>query len=236
MTQINPKTKTIPSFHTSIPLAMKESAKITSISNKNRYPELTQFRQNLQEAGVEPNYHLEKHAKRAQLYRIIFLSLSGLFLALFSVILAQNATALYSLFFGSRVLAKLIPCLFCGVFSVASFLIYYGIQVEKEAIHHSFRRFKSKLHRAYKQRRAKLGWRHFLAYFHLDQRATAEYIAFHEALDKMQESRDMALGLIDQIRSKKREDLESYEQLCNQAVAVMRDQVHAIIRSYSQHA
>lgn len=220
------------SNESSYPFSFFESSKVTPIPNKDPFPELTQFKQLLNDEGLDQFYDLEKHQKSVSTYRKIFLSFALLFLFLMSLILFQKTTAFYSLYFGNGLIAKIILSSLCGGISLISIMISVKIRAEKEAIQTLFRQAKMKLYRLYTAKCSRIGWKRFLVYLHIHHQASSMIQAYYDAIENIQDAKDSAFALMDQIFNVNHVELTEKKNLVNQTIGELKDKLNRILHSF----
>lgn len=209
-----------------------ESSKVTPIPNKDRYRELTQFRQLVKDEGVNSLYSFEKHQKTARLYRNIFFGFTLLFFTLMLLIFFQKTTVFYSLFFGNSWMTKMILITLCGSVALLSMFMSTKIRAEKEAIQYLFRQTKNRLKRIYAIKCARIGWKRFLVYLHIHPQATAVIEAYYEAADNVHEAKEAAFSLIEQILNRGELEILQKKSLVNQVIEELKDKLNSIIHTF----
>lgn len=215
-------------------LRILQSNKITPIINKNHYPSLTRFRQQLRSmeiCALHRPYSQQK--KSAAVYRTVFIGIALIFLTLMIIILCQKVAWFFSTFLNNHYFAKGILCSICALFSIASLFIGINIRTEKEAVQFLWRRAYRRICRIHTRKRSGLGWKRFLAFFpdHKEKDTEIEH-DYHDAVEKMHEVKEHTLVLLDQIRKSKQLDREEKENLLNEGLLEMRDQLNRIVASF----
>lgn len=216
----------------SFPISFFETSKVTPIPNKDRYPELTQFKQLLDDEGLNQYEDLERHQKSARTYRTIFLSLSLLFLFLMSLILFQKTTVFYSLYFGNGWIAKMILSALCGGISLSSIIISIKIRAEKEAIQSICSQAKLKLYRLYTAKCSRIGWKRFLVYLHIHHQASSMIQAYYDAMEKLHDARESACTLMEHIFNVNHVELSEKKNLINQTIGELKDKINRILHTF----
>lgn len=201
--------------------------KITPISQRDPYPDLSQFCSQLRERG---GYHLfAQHKRTANFYRLIFIGLSLLFLVLMAVILLLKV----NVFFAIGVIAKTLLSGVCGLFAVITFALGWRIRADREVVHHLCRKSKAKLRNVYKRKKAKFGWHGLLIFLGTHKPATQVKQAYHEAVDKIHDSKEQTLNVLDQVISAGYLTPVERDSLCHQAILRLRDQLSLVINAFS---
>lgn len=202
--------------------------KVTPISQKDPYKELSQFCSEIRE-----NYGgyqlLAQHKNAARFYRTVFMGLSFLFAFLMLFILYHHI----NLFFVHGILAKAVLSSFCALLSIVSFCVGFRIRAEKEAVHHLFRKSRRQIKRFYGRKKAGLGWQRFLVYLDLHQPTTLVMQSYHEAIEKMHEAREHTLLVLDHVVKSRQLNPMERDSICHQAILKLRDQMNAIVLSFN---
>lgn len=203
---------------------------VISFIEDHLYPELAQFKQDIQrEAGALLHaYHYYK--KFALIYRCVFAGFTGLFTALMAMVLLMSDSSWpFLAILGHNLFVKATLGTLSAVLAVLALMMTLSISPAREAVNHSCRRAHRWVRQMYRLRLAKLGWRRFLLN---DPEVTQQVHAYHDILEKMHDAREKTLVLLNHISAAKHLKSEDRVNLFNQAVLELRDQLHFIISSY----
>lgn len=206
-------------------LQRKISPKVTILQKTSLYSELDLFRK-------QQYRPYEVHKKKARNYQAIFLSIGFIFFILMIFISFQQTSWFYNLYIGHYFFTKISLCAICG-FS-AGFTTFFAIQIrpEKEAVGQIFRRAKYRINRIYLRKRACFGLKGLLFFLYDCHEAELLKHIYEESLDRMHETKEATLLLLEQIAQASELELNKRADLFNQALLELREKLNANIQSF----
>jgi len=214
-------------------LTLYHNSRFLSHEAADRYMELNLFRRQIEVALNGPHHEpYQAMQKKANMYRLIFLGLSLLFLALGLLIYQHSINwTSYVVIFSNFQTAKIVMCTICLLLSGASFVVSWSIRPEKEASHQLIRRAKNKLARAYTRHQTESPF----STGENRKRYNALKHTYHRALDKISESKEATWLLFEHIRKARSIASEERVKLYNQAILELNDSLHAIINRFQNN-
>lgn len=220
LAQYPPKSLLLGLYHHS------QQSKTTPFPYPNKYIELNNFRQKIEEEkrGLHHRPYLAGK-KKAQAYRMIFSCIGLAFLFIFAFVYHQSANWSYLLIFDNWFVPKHMLCGACLILSAISFGICYSLRAEKEAVQQLVSRAHRKLKRSFAHKKAEIGKSssHKMLVFRQ---------AFHEAWEKINDSREVTIHLFEQIANESRRNMKAKEELFNQAILELNDKLQHILQKF----
>lgn len=200
-----------------------------SIPLAENYSDLNQFRQQIEVEKSGPHHKpYEAMHKQAFRYRLIFLGIGILFILLGLLVYQHSINWLsYSLIFSSFHTAKTVAYGICFLFAFFAFGIAYSIRAEREAQNLLIKRAKRKLTRILRKK-TPLRWVAIGKQYHPIK------CAYDRALDKIQESKEVATLLFQQISYSHHLNPNQKAILFNQAILELNDRLHHIINKFQK--
>ncbi len=206
----------------------------STLQSRN-YVELNKFRQKIEEQKIGPHHQPYREGrKKAIAYRSIFFSLGLLFLFLCIFIYTQTMNWSGSLFFVNYTATKMTLCLFTFMLAVSACIMGHTIRNEKEAAHQLIQRAQCKIRRILSYKKAEFGLTRFLSFGRQFKKHTAAKEAYHDAWEKIRESKKITYALLEQISQTKGIDAQGMEKLFNQAILELNDKLHLIIYEFKK--
>lgn len=205
------------------------SSKITPIPTP-LYSELDEYRKQLVEKG-SPYTPYSLHKQSTRFYRAIFIGFGVLFLILLSILYMHKASWFYTLYFGG-VLAKTVLSAVCVTISSAAFFLAWQLRAEREGVWKLVHQAKQKIARIYAQKRGRFGLKRFLIFSSHSHQAEQLKHAYLDALEKMDEVKEVALCLLTGVSEAREFDVEYKERLFNDILLEMQDKLSGIIHSF----
>lgn len=206
-----------------------------TILNSRHYTELNRFRQKIEEEKIGPHHQPYRAGRRRTMtYQTIFFSLGLLFLFLCIFMYTQSMTWSGSLIFVNYTATKTALCIFTFILSVTACIMGASITTEKEAANQIIHRARYKIRRILSYKKAEFGLTRFLSFGHQFKKHMASKEAFHDAWEKIHESKKTAYALLEQISRTKGLDKPAIEKLYNQAILELNDRLHLIISDFKK--
>lgn len=199
------------------------------------YVELTKFREKIEEEKIGPHHQpYQAGRKKAVAYRTIFYGLGLLFLFLCIFMYTQSMNWSGSLIFVNYTATKMTLCLFTFTLSIAACICGQSIKTEKEAANQLIHRAQSKIRRVLSYKKAEFGLTRFLSFGSQFKKHVAAKEAFHDAWEKIRDSKKITYALLEQISHTKGLDNQATEKLFNQAILELNDKLHLIISEFQK--
>lgn len=191
----------------------------------NEYTELKNFKKQI-EVEKSGSHHrpYQSMLQRALTYRMIFLGLGALFFFLMAFMYEQSINWLpYSYIFTNDLAAKNVMLTICFLFSCSSFAMSFAISAEKEALYQFVKRANKKLARIQRKK---------LVLVNLDLEIKKAHQNYHDALDKVTETKETARLLLKLISKSK--NPKKMVKLYNEALLEVNDHLHVIINNFKK--
>lgn len=228
---LNPKSLLISLYHHQSH-SFSDSKKDFHLRN---YIELNQFRQKVEEEKIGPHHQpYQAGRKKTIIYRTIFYSLGLIFLSLCIFMYTQTMNWSGSLIFVNYTATKMAMCVFTFILSIAACIVGQLIKTEKEATNQLIHRAQSKVRRIMSYKRAEFGLTRFLSFGKQFRKHIAAKEAFHDAWEKIRESKRVTYALLEQIAKTKGLDTSTTEKLFNQTILELNDKLNVIILEFKR--
>lgn len=197
------------------------------------YTSLHQFRQKIEQAKSAP-HHKPYHAvkAKAQAYQLIFLSLSIVFTILFFIVYSYTRNPYISLLSMNFALPKVVGCFFSVFCAFASMVVGLSIRVEKEAISKLIGRAKQRLRRTVHSQYTQISARNRLTVFNKYKLMNILRQHHKLALDKIAESQEIALILLQKITECPESATQLKETLYNEAILELDENLQFILAQF----
>lgn len=205
-------------------MSLKE---IIEFSAETPYKDLDSFRQQWNELKKDPDFNAKRLNQKIWWDRCLFFGFSLFFLLLGTIIFFKTPNWTCNVFFNDCYTVKTMICVFCLVLSSIAFWTGYKICPKKHAVNDLVGKAKKNLSRLYSYRQSELT-------FSADKKQLAIYYkqAYHYAKDKIQEGKEEAFRLIDNISRWPALDNSSREHLLNQTILELNDKLNKIIVTF----
>lgn len=174
-----------------------------------------------------------QNKKQSHIYKMIFYFLSLLFFTLGAVVYFNTTNWACSLYFTNCAFIKIYTYSLCLVFSITTLGISFFIRPERETVSYLFTRMKRTLKLLYKRRKIDIGF-----ILDLSPETRKKRLSFRDhydqALEKMEEQKDLAIHLLEGITHAPHYDLSTKEELIYQALAELQHKLNGVLHSFKQ--
>ena len=207
-----------------IPRVDKKYLAAKFVISDQRYSELDEFRQEIEESKAGLHHQPYSNNKRnVMLYKSVFFGFA-LFFAFLSLGVLVVPSAISCGFFSFCTAIKSTLATASSFFSLCSFSIGFMMKPEREAIYHYVRKARKTVATIYARKKIRMGIKRFFVLFtsHRHQAATLRQM-FHETCDKINEKKEHALHLAHRISTAKTLTWEQKESLLNQAIEELNE-------------
>ncbi len=239
----NTHTEALPNTNSSVLLQLyhysqhsKPSATVKMLKNKNLYPELNVFRQQIEYETL--NFHSSPYScikKKVALYKIIFFLLAVLFFGLGAIIYQKAlywsvAPLSYNQFF----MIKNLICGICAFIGSLSLWIFGSMRAEQEASRHLLKLAHHKLNKSFARKRVEFGLHSLFLFGNAYKRSQALKQAYQDARHRMQRHYENLHHLFKRISTSSSINARVRELLCNQAILEFGDQMDHVVSSFKE--
>lgn len=203
--------------------------------HNREYIELNKFRQKIEEERSGPHHQpYQAGRKKTIIYRTIFYSLGLLFLFLCIFIYTQTMNWSGSLIFVNYTATKMTMCVFTFILSLAACILGQLIKTEKEAANQLIHRAQNNIRRILAYKKAEYGLTRFFSFGKQFRKHVAAKEAFHDAWEKIRDSKRVTYALLEQISQTKGLDNLAIENLFNQTILELNDKLNIIIAEFKK--
>lgn len=230
ITTYNPKKLLLSLYH------YHQSHPISNVDHASRnYVELHKFRQKIEEEKIGPHHQpYQTGRKKAIVYRSIFFCIALLFLFLCIFMYTQTMNWSGTLIFVNYTATKMAMCVFTFVLSIIACAFGFSIKTEKEAANQLIHRAQYKIRRVLAYKKAEFGLTRFLSFGRQYKKHVAAKEAFHDAWEKIHDSKKITYALLAHIAETKGIDTPTIEKLFNQAILELNDKLHIIVVDFKK--
>ena len=204
-------------------------------ANHRSYANLNKFREKMEQSKDAPHHKPYQAAKQKALtYQYIFLALMVIFIILFSLVYSYTRNPYIHLLSMHFALPKAIGCTLAAICATASGFVALTIKVEREAINNLINRAKKQLGREYRKRWAKLSLKSDYTLLTRYKYLNVLKESHHRALEKVAESREIALMILEKIAACPESELTLKEVLYNEAIFELDDRLQYEIKKFKE--